>query len=220
MTARDAALLEAFAVCAGELGMFSAARVFLRELASAPEAARTREIVSALSERYPVFDALAGGALARGSVEPIDPEPVASALRALGRVVVVGIEAHCLDVLLPRLLGTHKVALVPDIALDCDMDRLRANLPEQLALLDIGDFQKWAGRSSALLTTVYGADGFRATVCQAWLRAHGPDVRTRFRSIVGWNVLGPKMDAYPMWLAETDAADFTRLIELGEGTAE
>lgn len=215
MSGRDAALLDAFAVCAAELGMFSASRVFLRELAR-EGGGRAREVADALSARYPVLDAMAARALARGEVAALEPEPVVRALRGHRRIVFVGIEADCLEALLPRLGREQRVALVPDIALEIDVGRVRANLPGDLELLDLGTFQRWAGRTSALVTTVYGADGFRATVCQAWLRAHGPDVRTRFRSIVGWNVLGPKMNAYPLWLADTDAADFTELVTVGE----
>jgi hypothetical protein len=176
------------------------------------------EVVSVLGETYPVFDVVASRALEVRAVPPLDAAPVAAALRSLSRLVVVGIEADCLDALVPRLPGV-RVGVVPDLTHDADLARVVANLGRRVELLDLGGFQRWAGRSAGLLTVVYGADGFRATVCQAWLRAHGPDVRGRFRTIAGWNVLGPRMDAYPRWLGETDASELSPLVDAVGSTA-
>ena len=211
MSRVPAGLCAAFGVCAGELGMFSAARVFVRELLLEPDEALAAEAAGALGESYPVFDVVAARAFARREVPAVSAAAVAAEVGDLSRLVVVGIEAHCLEALLPEIPGV-RVAVLPDLTHDADLDRVRANLGERVELSERGTCQRWAGRSTGLLTIVYGADGFRATVCQAWLRAHGPDVRPRFRKIVGWNVLGPKMEAYPRWLGETDASDFAPLV--------
>jgi hypothetical protein len=218
VTRAPASLVDAFGVCAGELGMFSAARVFARELLHETDDALVAEVVSVLGEAYPVFDVVAARALDLRTVHPLDAAPVTDALRSLSRLVVIGMEADCVEALVPRLSGV-RIGVVPDLTHDADLGRVVANLGRRVELLELAGFQRWAGRSAGLLTVVYGADGFHATVCQTWLRAHGPDVRGRFRTIAGWNVLGRRMDAYPRWLGETDAHDFAPLVDATGGGA-
>jgi hypothetical protein len=40
----------------------------------------------------------------------------------------------------------------------------------------------------------------------------GQDVRTQFRSIIGWDVLGEVMYLYPRWMTETSLADFSHVV--------
>jgi hypothetical protein len=72
--------------------------------------------------------------------------------------------------------------------------------------------QHWAGSRSALLTFVYRADDYHAHVGPAWLRVSGPDVRTQFRALVGWDVLGESMAVCPRWLLPTNVGDFSHLV--------
>jgi hypothetical protein len=207
-------LIDAFALCAAELGMFSASRLFASQLLAEPDAGVVAEITELLGTRFPVFDAVVSRALSERHLEPIDPAAVLDALRGLSRLVVVGIEAECLDTLLGRV-PSLRIALVPDALEGANLERVAANYRDEVEFLGLDSFQGWAGRHSGLMTTVYGCDGFQATVCQAWLRAHGPDVRSRFRTLIGWNVLGPKMAAYPRWLGDTDAREFAPLVSRG-----
>jgi hypothetical protein len=218
MTELTPGLADAFALCAAELGMFSATRLFARSLLEETDAQCVGEVLELLGSRYPVFDVVARRALTERTIRPIDAGGLSRAVANLSRLVVVGIEAECLDALL-LLPQRPRLALVLDALEGADMERVAANYEGEVTLLDLGSFQRWAGRSSALMTTVYGSDGYQATVCQAWLRAHGPDVRTRFNTILGFNVLGARMDAYPRWLCDTDARDFAPLIGQGEGDA-
>ena len=208
-------LIDAFALCAAELGMFSAARLFAGQLLAEPDAGVVTQVTELLGTRFPVFDVVVHRALSERRLAPIDPAPVLDALRGLSRLVVVGVEAECLDALLGRVPGL-RIALGPDVLEGANLDRVAANSRTEVEFLGLDSFQAWAGRHSGLLTTVYGCDGFQATVCQAWLRAHGPDVRSRFRTLIGWNILGPKMASYPRWLGDTDAGEFAPLV----GTSE
>ena len=189
-------LIDAFALCAAELGMFSAARLFAGQLLAEPDAGVVTQVTELLGTRFPVFDVVVHRALSERRLAPIDPAPV-------------------LDALLGRVPGL-RIALVPDVLEGANLDRVAANYRNEVEFLGLDSFQAWAGRHSGLLTTVYGCDGFQATVCQAWLRAHGPDVRSRFRTLIGWNILGPKMASYPRWLGDTDAGEFAPLV----GTSE
>jgi hypothetical protein len=192
--------------------MFSASRLFAAQLLDEPDPRVVAEVVELLGDRYPVFDAVAHSVLSARSLPPIDAAPVMHALSGLARLVVIGMEAVCLDALLERAPNELRIALVPDVLEGANLSRVAANYSGAVEFLGLDTFQGWAGRRSALLTTVYGSDGFQATVCQAWLRAHGPDVRSRFRSIIGWNVLGPKMAAHPRWLGDTSADEFAPLV--------
>lgn len=212
MSRAPASLVDAFTVSAGELGQFSASRLFLAQLIAEPDAALVDEVVDVLGRAFPVFDMVCREGLRQRAARPIDLAAVLAALDGLSRLVVVGVEADCLDVLLPRLDGV-RVGLIPDSALDADLPRLLSNYGARVELLDLAGFQRWAGRSSGVLTTLYGSDGFRAAACSVWPRVHGTDMRTRFRTILGWNVLGPRMLSYPRWLSEVGTDDFSVVVD-------
>ena len=146
-------VIDAFALCAAELGMFSASRLFVRELLAERDDHLVDDVTALLGTRYPVFDAVAHGALQRGEIPRLDPQPVLQAVRGLSRLVIIGIEAECIDALLgqlPRL----RVALVPDVLEGANLERVAANYSGEVEFLGLDSFQAWAGRSSGLLTKV------------------------------------------------------------------
>ncbi|WP_437874533.1 hypothetical protein [Sorangium sp. So ce513] len=206
------ALGQAFRMVASELGMRSAARLFVRELMEAGGAPLVREARDALGREFPVLDFIAEQRLSGGEEAPIDPQGVLDALRGVTRLLVVGLEADGLDALAPRLPGVE-VGLVTDAGgLDPDFRRVLANYDGLMVPVGLSELQRWAGRRSALLTFVYGTDGHAAHVSPSWLRVSGPDVRTQFRSLIGWDILGRPMTVYPRWMVETSAGDFSRLV--------
>lgn len=213
---------QAFLMAATELGMCSAARLFVRELAAAGGGALVAEARDQLGRAFPVLDFVAGRALAgepelRGdkpsyATEPPDPAPVLRALAGIARLLVVGIEADFLDALEPRLDGVEVGLLAETGPTQADLRRALANYGGRVRAVTLDDFQRWAGRRSALLTFVYGSDGHVAHVQGAWLRVSGPDVRTQFRSLIGWDIFGHPLDVYPRWLVETHRDDFSDLV--------
>lgn len=212
MTARaPPSLVDAFTVCAGELGQFSASRLFLEQLLVEPDAALVADVVDVLGAAFPVFDVVAGAGFKRRGLPQLNVEPVVAALEGLSRLVIVGLETDCLDALLP-LVPQVRIGLIADTAFELDLDRVLANFRGRVEPLDLADFQRWSGRSSGILTTLYGADEFRAATCSVWPRVHGADMRTRFRTILGWNVLGPRMESYPRWLAEIGTENFSTVV--------
>jgi len=203
---------QAFRMAAAELGMCSAARLFVRELAAEGGEEIVKGARDTIGREYPVFDFVAAHWLDGERDETIDSAPVLSALVGIKRLLVVGLEAFFLDELLSRLEDVE-IGLVADGGgLEPDMRRVLANYGGRISAVDLGEIQRWAGRRSALLTFVYGTDGHVVHVSGAWLRVSGPDVRTLFRSLIGWDILGKPMLVYPRWLVETSRAEFSRLI--------
>ncbi|MEO7327447.1 MAG: hypothetical protein ABI193_02635, partial [Minicystis sp.] len=201
-----------FHMTAAELGMCSAARLFIRELAAEGGDDLVREARDKLGRDYPVFDFVADGFL-DGDREPVvDPAPVLRTLEGITRLLVVGLETDFLDALVP-IAASADIGLVTDGAgMDPDFRRVLANYGGRIEPVGLSDLQRWAGRRSALLTFVYGALGETVHVSTTWLRVSGPDVRTQFRSIVGWNIFDRPMRIYPRWFVATGRSDFSHLV--------
>lgn len=180
-----------FLVAATELGMASAARLFVSEVSALHGRAGVEALRDALGRDYPILDHVASAHLDDETSSAPDPAPVLAALGPLRRVLVVGVEAQALDALVAALPGETAIGLaVGGGGLEPDADRVAANYGGRLEVVAIGAWTRWAGARSGLLTFVYGTDGQEAYVVPAYLRLVGPDVRAAFRALVGWDVLG------------------------------
>jgi hypothetical protein len=200
----------AFRRCIGELGMWSASRLFVDTARTHGGDEAVAELRATLGAEFPVLDVVASST---GVAAVADGAPVAELCRELRRLVIVGLESNCLAPLVARLPASLEIVLILDSTFPIDVERVRASWSDRVTLTDLASFQRFAGTRSALLTTVYGADGYHAVVSRLWLRLHGEDVRTQFRSLIGWNVIGGAMRRYPRWLVETNVADFTDIVE-------
>lgn len=212
MNAPSQRLAQAFRAAAPELGMASTARLFLRELARDGGAAAVLAARDAFGREFPVFHSVASRWLREPGLPSPPVEAARDALGGLSRVLVVGLEVDWLDRLLPRLGGVEVGLLREDLGIAADFRRVLANYDGHAVGVELAELQRWAGRRSGLLVFVYGSDGHVAHVPGGWLRVSGPDVRTQFSALVGWNILGERMEVYPRWLAETDVRDFSRLV--------
>jgi hypothetical protein len=203
----------AFQLAASELGMASAARLFIAEIS----ASGGRELVEAtahgLGREFPVLGTIAGRWLAGGPPPTPDPTPMLAATRGLTRLLVVGLETAWLDVLLPACRDLEVGLLLGDTSAAADVRRVLANYDGLAVGVTLADLHGWSGRRSGLVCFVYGSDGHVVHVPTTWLRVSGPDVRTQFASLIGWNILGPAMDVYPRWLAETQVSDFSTVVD-------
>lgn len=200
---------EAFLSAATELGMCTAAWLFVRE-AEASGPGQLEQLRDALGRTFPVLDAVIAARL--GGAAALAPN--ASALDALDsyrRIVVVGLEANELDALVARR-GTKKLALLTEAAVATDWARILSNFSGHLEAVDLAGFQRWAGPHSALLTFAYGVSGATTRVPPLWLRVAGDDVRTQFGALVAWDVLRHPMFVYPRWQVEVATDSFTRLL--------
>lgn len=202
----------AFALAASELGMASAARLFVREIAASGGEELVGSAARGLGREFPVLGCVAARWLAGARAPDPTPAGVLAAARGLTRLLIVGLETAWLDALLPACRGIEVGLLLDDLSPAPDVRRVLANYDGAAAGVPLGELHRWAGRRSGLLCFVYGSDDHVVHVPGAWLRVSGPDVRTQFAALIGWNILGAAMELYPRWLAETQASDFSAVV--------
>lgn len=201
----------AFHAAAGELGMLTTSRMVVDEVHAESGAAGVAELRATLGRSYAVLDAVASARLADEPVPRPDPRPVVAALAGATSLLVVGPEADALDGLVPAL-GGLRIGLLASSELEVDWARCAASYGPSAEVVPAADWARWAGRRAALLTFLYGRRAATTFVVPAWLRMNGPDVRTVFRTVLGWDVLVRAPDVYPRWLAETSVRDFTTVV--------
>jgi hypothetical protein len=206
-------LAQAFRTAAGELGHAGAAEIFVREIAAERGDDGVAAFRDVLGREFPVADAVAERW--QGGWRPglIDASPVLRHLSGIRRLAIVGLESAHLDALVDTLPGIE-VALLAWSALPADWDRVIANCSGRVRAVDLDGIIGWAGPTSAVLCFVYGSQvGGTVYAPPAWLRLNGPDMRTQFRSLIGWNVLPVPFTVYPRWFHEVQASDFTAMEE-------
>ena len=208
----SAALEQAFALTAGELGMVSASWLFAREVAAAEGLPAVSQLRDDLGRRWPVLDAVCAAFVLGESFPHVKRDGVLQRLQGFRRLLIVGLESHWLDALLAGLPVDLRVGLLRHSDLSPDWNRVQANLGQRISLVDLSDFQLWAGSRSAILSFVYGAGlpgAHKLFATSAWARAWGPDTRTQFRELIGWDVLGVPLSVYPRWLVSVPKEQFT-----------
>lgn len=211
MTKLPRGVEQAFGVAAAELGLCTAAWLFVRELAQAGGPLLVQKLRDSLGRTFPVLDAVAAQWLDGSSIPVIDPQAVVAACAGSKTVLVVGFEADFFDALLAQLAGVQFRLLRYSPFGVVDWERILANYDERVDLTDLSDFQRWAGTRSVVLTFLYGAGDHSAHASPAWLRLVGEDVRAQFHSFIGWDVLRQPMYVYPRWLVEVPRSDFSVL---------
>lgn len=205
----------AFELASAELGFASASWLFIEQTA----ALSGREAVAALRDElgasFSVLHFVATSWLEGERATPVETVAVRSALAGVRRVLVVGLEANHLDALARDLEPSVKIGLLTHRLQRVDWERVIANYGGRIEPVDLSEFQGWAGARSAILTFIYGTRGDLMNALSAFLRVVGPDVRTQFRDIVGWNVLSGTPEVYPRYLVETLTSELTALVEFG-----
>lgn len=207
----SAGLDQAFALAAAELGMATAAWLFTDEAQRSGGDDARRALRDALGRRWPVLDAICAAREAGAVAPEADPRKLLTHLEGISKVLVVGIETRWMDRLVATLPASTEIGLLRHSELSPDWPRVEANFNGRVTLVDLTEFQAWAGHRSALLSFVYGGDASGLFALSAWVRVSGPDVRTQFRELVGWEVLGVPLSIYPRWLVPVTADQFTRL---------
>ncbi len=208
MTTRSR-LETAFLVAAAELGMASAAWLFVREVARDGED-EVQALRDGLGRAFPVLDAVARQWLS-GSREPLRAvDAVTSICAGASRIVVAGLEATYLDELVRRV--DAPVGLVRHAIFEVDWTRVLSNYGGAVAGLELHQFQAWAGSRSVLLAFAYGTRAHVTHVSPSSLRVLGPDVLTQFRNVVAWDVLEEPMHVYPRWLADVPLDQFSDVV--------
>lgn len=207
----SALLSQAFRTAVSELGMASAAWLFVGETAAHGGDAALSALRDDLGREWPVLDMVCAAAQSHHPTPEPDVACLDSLWQGVERLVLVGHESLWVDALLARLPVHLRVALVCHGDPLTDWDRLAANHRGRLELLPLAEFQTWAGARSVLMTFVYGHSARQVFVLPSWLRVAGPDVRLQFRHLLGWHIMDLPMDVYPRWLVATDADAVTEL---------
>lgn len=207
----------AFELASAELGFASASWLFAEQVAavSGPEAVAA--LRDELGGSFSVLDFVATRWLEGARAPRIETTAVRKALSGARRVLVVGLEANHLDALARDLEPSVKIGLLTYRLQRVDWERVIGNYGGRIEPVDLAEFQGWAGARSAVLTFIYGTRGDLMHVLSAFLRVVGPDVRTQFRDIVGWNVLGGTLELYPRYLVETLTSELTALVDFDGG---
>jgi hypothetical protein len=203
---------QAFFAVAGELGMTTAAWLFVGAVARCSGDGGVATLAEKLGSSFTVLEVVAHAWLDGERGPQVDPAPVLQALGNSSRLVVIGVEANFLDALVARIDPGVKLAMIAHSPFPVDWDRVIDNYAGRMERLDLDTFQNWAGGKSALLTFAYGRDEARTAVLPLWLRACGADVRSQFRALVAWNVLSTPLEHYPRWLVEIEADSFTHFV--------
>jgi hypothetical protein len=205
-------LEQAFSAVVGELGQVTASWLFVRAVARCLGDAGVEALADSIGRSFTVLDAVARGWLEGEREVRVDPAPVVAALGNATRLVIVGVEATFVDALVAAVDPKLAIAMVTHAAFDVDWDRVLDNWGGRVERVDLDTFQKWAGGKSALLTFAFGRHGTQTAVLPLWLRACGEDVRSQFRALVAWDILGRPLSLYPRWLVEVDAGSFTHYV--------
>lgn len=207
----SAMLQQAFRIAASELGHASAAWLFVRESAALEGDAGVHALRDNLGRQWPVLDAVCAGWLEGARAPVVQADEVLPTLAGATRVVVVGLESQWLDALVAALPPSTRIGLVQHGDPVTHWPRVVANYGQRVELLQLADFQSWAGPRSVLMTFVYGQSHEQVFVLPSWLRMAGPDVRLQFRALLGWRVLGVPLELYPRWLVAAGSDTFTDL---------
>ncbi|MBK6852365.1 MAG: hypothetical protein IPG93_12230 [Burkholderiales bacterium] len=202
---------QAFRLAASELGMATAAWLFVQESAAISGPPAVAELRDAMGRAWPVLDAVCAGWLAGGPARDVDVDAVLPQLEGISRLVLVGYEAAWVDSLLAKLPAHVRVGLMQVGDPMTHWARLLSNHGGRVEALSLADFQAWAGPRSVMLTFVYGASERQVFVLPSWLRAAGADVRLQFRSLLGWRILDVPLEVYPRWLVAADVQTLTDL---------
>lgn len=203
-------LCSAYRVAVSELGMCTAAGLFVDEVAAAGGAPLVDALRGALGAEWPVLDAVAFARLEGQARPDLGVPRVLAALEGVQHVVCVGLEAAWLDALASAT--DTAISIVRQSVFSPDWDRVQANYGRRVSVVGLEEFQRLAGPRSALLTFSYAADEHVAHVLPAWVRVSGDDVRTQFRELLAWEVLHQPFHRWPRWLVGVPVAGFSAVI--------
>jgi hypothetical protein len=210
VTSLPRGLRSAFHVAVSELGMCTAAWLFVEEVAAEGGRSLVSELRRELGADWPVLDAVAAMHLEGRQRPDPDVRRLGPILEGAAQLVCVGLEAAWLDALVAET--STPVAVVRHSVFDPDWERVAANYGDRVTFEGLGTFQRLAGPRTVLLTYAYGADDVTTHVLPAWVRVSGEDVRTQFRDLVAWEVLHHPFETWPRWLVGVPTRQFTSVV--------
>jgi hypothetical protein len=136
---------QAFRLAAGELGMATAAWLFVSQTAEVEHEAGVLALRDAMGRDWSVLDAVCAAWLAGARAGQPVVDGITRALHGLERLVLVGYEAVAVDALLADLAPDVRVGLLPGDVPRSSVERLLENHAGRLELLDLERFPGLGG---------------------------------------------------------------------------
>jgi len=173
-----------------ELGAFSAALVLYDTVYRLAHQEGASRLTENLAEHFPLYGEIIESGLSPAEAEQIIEDRtnrLIEEFKDFSSIVVVGIESVILDSLSRKLPGS-RFYLIPHSE-TIEEERVLANFPPNVHLIDVREIMGLGGTRSALLSYVFCQVQEDSFIYPVTFRAIGPDVRSSYNQIVGLNML-------------------------------
>jgi len=173
-----------------ELGAFSAALILHDTVYGLTRREGAVRLAETLGGYFPLYGEIIETDLSPAETERIineNTDRLSETLRTFSSIVVVGIESVILDIL-TRKLPESRFYLIPHSE-TLESERVLANFPPNVHLIDIREIMKLGGPHSILLSYAFCEVHEDSFIYPVTFRAVGPDVRSSYNRIIGLNML-------------------------------
>ena len=173
-----------------ELGAFSAALVLHDTVYGLTRREGAVRLAETLGGYFPLYGEIIENDLSPAETERIineNTDRLSETLRTFSSIVVVGIESVILDIL-TRKLPESRFYFIPH-AETLEAERVLANFPPNVHLIDVREIMKLGGTHSVLLSYAFCEMQEDSFIYPVTFRAVGPDVRSSYNRIIGLNIL-------------------------------
>lgn len=173
-----------------ELGAFSAALILHDTVYRLTRQEGVARLAETLAGYFPLYGEIIENDLSPAEAERIIEEStdrLIGQLKTFSSIVVVGIESVILDNL-TRKLPESRFYLIPHSE-TLEAERVLANFPPNVHLVDVREIMKLGGTHSVLLSYAFCQVQEDSFIYPVTFRAVGPDVRSSYNRIIGLNIL-------------------------------
>jgi len=173
-----------------ELGSFSAALILQETVSLLSHEQEAVELAEIVGDDFPLYGEVVGTGLSYSDMKTCVEERtdiLIKELRGFSTIVVVGMESVILDRLLQHL-PESQIYIVPHNQ-HIDSERVLANFPSNVRLIDIRELMDLGGVRSVLLSYVFCRMEEESFVYPVTFRALGSDVKSSYSQIIGLNLL-------------------------------
>jgi len=173
-----------------ELGAFSAALILHDTVYGLTRREGAVRLAETLGGYFPLYGEIVENDLSPAETERIineNTDRLSETLRTFSSIVVVGIESVILDIL-TRKLPESRFYFIPHSE-TLESERVLANFPPNVHLIDVREIMKLGGAHSILLSYAFCEVHEDSFIYPVTFRAVGPDVRSSYNRIIGLNML-------------------------------
>jgi hypothetical protein len=182
-----------------ELGSFSAALILQDTVCGLTRKNDDARLAEILAHSFPLYGEIVETGVSHHDIENIinnGTDRLVELLEDFTSIVVVGIESVILDRLFSKLPNT-RFYVVPHTE-NINEERILANFPSNVSLIDLRRIMSLGGVKSVLLSYVFCEMEEESFVYPVTFRAVGPDVKSSYNLIIGLNMLS----GYNRYLAD------------------